>query len=248
MAKISIILVCMLVVVSAHAQPHEAFEKLTFTTLSDTLPYRLLHPEKIEPDTLYPLILFLHGAGERGHDNEQNLKYITELFLLPENRKQYPGFVLVPQCKVNARWTPEDWYAKPNEPINSVVELLDSLTITLPVDKNRVYVMGLSMGGYGTWYLITRYPEKFAAAIPICGGGDWNQAHVIRHIPTWVFHGKKDTVVLPEQSRKMVQALKKAGAKPRYTEYKKAGHDSWTPAFREPDLLNWLFSHRLFSD
>ncbi len=236
----------MLVVSIAVAQ--DIFQPHRYTTSSDTLPYRLLHPEKIEPDSSYPLILFLHGAGERGTDNTQNLKYITELFLDAGTREHYPAYVLVPQCKPGARWTPADWFSKPNEPITSVVDLLDSLSASLPIDKTRIYVMGLSMGGYGTWYLITRYPEKFAAAIPICGGGDWNQAHTIRHIPVWVFHGKKDTIVKPEQSRRMVQALKKAGGKPRYTEYKKAGHDSWTPAMQEPELLEWLFHQRLLSD
>ncbi|MDH4059129.1 MAG: prolyl oligopeptidase family serine peptidase, partial [Cyclobacteriaceae bacterium] len=151
-------------------------------------------------------------------------------------------------CPKNESWKPNDWYAKPNEPIATVIELMDSLAKDFPIDTTRKYVMGLSMGGYGTWYLITRYPNTYAAAVPICGGGDWNQAHVLTHIPLWVFHGKKDEIVLPEQSRKMVKAIKKAGGKPRYTEYKKAGHDSWTPALKEPELLPWMFGKSLSHD
>lgn len=246
MTKISILIICLSI--SATAQDYTAFEKYTFHSANDSIPYRLLPPNIIEPGKTYPLVLFLHGGGERGTDNEINLMYVADLFLEPENRRNFPAFILIPQCPPSARWTPQDWYAKPGEPIATVVGLMDSLTFALPIDKGRLYAMGLSMGGYGTWYLLTRYPEKFAAAIPVCGGGDWNQARVIRHIPIWAFHGKRDTVVPAEQSRRMVHAIKKAGGKPRYTEYRKAGHDSWTNAFHEPDLLPWLFSHRLLSN
>lgn len=245
MTKLSIIVICSFGILSAAAQQFDAFDNQLFITSTDTLPYRLLHPENREPGKNYPLIVFLHGSGERGTDNEKNLTYIADLFLNEENRKQYPAYVLVPQCPVNKRWAPEDWYAKPTPPISTVMELIDSLLLELPVEINQLYIMGLSMGGFGTWYLLTRYPDKFAAAIPICGGGDWNQAISIKHIPVWVFHGRKDTDVLPAQSRTMVKALKAAGGSPRYTEYKKIGHESWKPAFKEPNLLTWLFSHKL---
>lgn len=247
MTKISII-ICVLASLNGFSQNLQNFTKHNFTTPTDTLPYRLLHPELIEQEKNYPLVLFLHGSGERGNDNEINLTYISELFLQDNVRKDYPGFVLVPQCPSGESWSPDDWYAKPTEPIATVMELVDSLTSALPIDSSRLYVIGLSMGGYGTWYLITRYEQRFAAAVPICGGGDWNQAHVIRHVPLWIFHGRKDKIVLPEQSRKMVRAIKRAGGKPRYTEYKKAEHESWKLAFKEPDLLSWLFSQRLFRE
>ncbi len=223
------------------AQDISEFKKLEFVTPQDTLPYRLLSPVHIALEK-YPLVIFLHGSGERGKDNEQNLKYITDLFLNTNNRNTFPAYVVVPQCPVDKRWAPEDWYAKLEAPASLVMALLDSLVKHESIDPNRIYLMGLSMGGFGTWYLITRFPDTFAAAVPICGGGDWNQAKTIRHTPLWIFHGKKDKVVLPEQSRKMVHALKKAGTKPRYTEYRKVGHDSWTPALKEPELLTWLFS------
>lgn len=227
------------------AQNLSEFKKLEFITPQDTLPYRLLFPENIASDKKYPLVIFLHGSDERGRDNEQNLKYITDLFLNTANRNTFPAYVVVPQCPKDRRWAPQDWYSKIEEPASLVMTMLDSLVLHESVDPNRIYLMGISMGGFGTWYLITRFPNTFAAAVPICGGGDWNQAKALSHIPLWIFHGKKDEVVLPEQSRKMVHALKKAGAKPRYTEYKKVGHDSWTPALKEPELLNWLFNQHL---
>jgi predicted peptidase len=244
MTKVFLLLSCFLIYRTILAQEIQEFQKLEFITLQDTLPYRLLFPENIEQEKKYPLVIFLHGSGERGADNELNLNYITDLFLNPTNRKEFPAFVLAPQCPLGKRWAPEDWYAKLESPASEVIDLIDSLVAHQAIDPNRIYLMGLSMGGFGTWYLITRFPNKFAAAVPICGGGDWNQAKTISHIPLWVFHGKKDEIVLPEQSRKMVHALKKEGAKPRYTEYKRIGHESWIPALNEPDLLPWLFRQK----
>ncbi|MBX2945699.1 MAG: prolyl oligopeptidase family serine peptidase [Cyclobacteriaceae bacterium] len=235
-------LIFVFVACPAFTQDLSEFKKYEFQTEQDTLPYRLLFPENAARDKKYPLVIFLHGSGERGNDNEQNLKYITELFLNAANRTKFPAYVAVPQCPVGKRWAPQDWYGKVEEPAALVMALIDSLVKHEPIDASRIYLMGLSMGGFGTWYLVTRFPDTFAAAVPICGGGDWNQAQKISHIPFWVFHGQKDEIVLPEQSRTMVAALKKAGAKPRYTEYKKVGHDSWVPAFKEPQLLPWLFS------
>jgi len=246
MTKISILASCLWISFTGFAQEYSTFLNHAFQSPNDTLPYRLLLPETIESGKTYPLIIFLHGSGERGNDNTLNLKYITDLFLSAENRKHYPAYVLVPQCPKNERWAPEDWYSKISPPAETVIELIDSLVRSNSIDAGRVYLMGLSMGGFGTWYLLTRFPDKFAAAVPICGGGDWNRASSIAHIPVWVFHGKKDEVVLPEQSRAMVSALKKSGGNPCYTEYKKVGHDSWVRALQEPDLLPWLFSKKIF--
>jgi predicted peptidase len=246
MTKISILASCLWISFAGFTQDYTAFLKQELHSPEDTLPYRLLLPETVEPGKDYPLIIFLHGSGERGNDNELNLKYITDLFLSAENRKNFPAYVLVPQCAKDKRWAPEDWYGKVSPPAETIVQLIDSLVKTNSIDAERIYLMGLSMGGFGTWYLLTRFPDKFAAAVPICGGGDWNRASTIAHIPVWVFHGKRDEVVLPEQSRAMVKALKKSGGKPRYTEYKKVGHDSWVPALKEPELLQWLFSKKIF--
>ncbi|MCA9047007.1 MAG: prolyl oligopeptidase family serine peptidase, partial [Planctomycetaceae bacterium] len=125
-----------------------------------------------------------------------------------------------------------------------VLELLDQLIKTHAIDEDRIYVMGLSMGGYGTWDLLARHPEKFAAGVPICGGGDEKQAAKIKEMPIWVFHGDADTAVKVERSRNMVAAIKEAGGKPKYTEYPGVGHNSWTPAINEPEILPWLFSQK----
>jgi predicted peptidase len=209
------------------------------------LLYRLLRPKDVKENQKYPLVVFLHGMGERGNDNIINLKYITTPFLNEKNRNDFPCFLVVPQCPASEKWTYTNWYDEPKEPISTVVNLIDSLSALPFIDSTRIYITGLSMGGYGTWYLITRYPDKFAAAIPICGGGDWSQVTNFKHVPIWAFHGGHDEVVPADQTRMMINALKKAGGKPKYTEYKKAGHDSWTQAFKEPDLLPWLFKQRL---
>ena len=245
MSKISFLFAFIIISKVAAAQDFVEFDKLTFQVPQDTLPYRLLKPKEVKENQKYPLVVFLHGIGERGNDNVKNLTYIHTLFLNEKNRNEFPCFVAVPQCPLNENWTYPDWYRQPKEPMSTVVSLIDSLSKLPFIDNTRIYIMGLSMGGYGTWYLLTQYPDKFAAAVPICGGGDWNQAKNFAHVPVWAFHGKDDKVFHPDQSRQMIKELKKHGGKPRYTEYKKTGHNSWTPAFNEPDLLPWLFSKRL---
>ncbi|MCX7638378.1 MAG: prolyl oligopeptidase family serine peptidase [Cyclobacteriaceae bacterium] len=220
------------------------FVKQIFISGNDTLPYRLLQPEKAKSGKKYPLIIFLHGAGERGRDNEANLKYITDLFLNPYNRKKFPAFVMVPQCPQQKWWAPQNWSDKPASPADLVIRLADDLVKSYPIDVSRIYLMGLSMGGNGTWYLLTRYPDRFAAGVPICGWGNRELIPAMKDIPVWAFHGDKDPVVPAEKSRELISALQNAGGHPRYTEYKDTGHDSWTPALNEPELLKWLFSFK----
>lgn len=234
----------MLILQTTIAQDFPEFDKLQYATANDTLLYRLLKPTETESGKRYPLVIFLHGSGERGNDNIVTLKHIAPLFLEEKNRKQYPCLVMVPQCPANENWTYPNWYQEPKEPMRTVVELIDSLASLPSIDSMRIYITGLSMGGYGTWYLLTRYPEKFAAAVPICGGGDPHQVEKFKHVPIWAFHGSKDDAVPVAQTRNMITALKKAGAKPTYTEYKKVGHDSWVKAYQESELLPWLFSHQ----
>src|SRR5205823_185887 len=133
---------------------------------------------------------------------------------------------------------------EPSEPLRLVRKMLDQFIAENPVDRSRIYVMGLSMGGFGTWDFAARYPELVAAIAPICGGADDSTAPKLKDIPVWAFHGAQDTAVWPERSRSMVEALKKAGGNVRYTEYEKVGHDSWSRAFREPDLLPWMFEQK----
>ncbi len=245
MTKISFLIAFAAITIRAIAQDSPEFDKLQYVTTNDTLLYRMLKPGMQKDNELYPLIIFLHGSGERGNDNTETLKHIAPLFLNESNRAKYPCFVLVPQCPANENWTYPDWYQEPREPMSSVVSLIDSLKALPFIDSSRIYITGLSMGGYGTWYLLTRYPDIFAAAVPICGGGDILQAGKFKHVPIWNFHGARDTSVPVDRSRSMIRALKDAGGNPRYTEYKKAGHDSWINAYREPDLLPWLFAQRL---
>ena len=225
------------------------FEKLVYKRDGNSLPYRLLKPEQPEPGKKYPLIVFLHGAGERGTDNEVHIDHVTGLFLNPHNRKKFPCYVLAPQCPKNVMWASHDregnMKSSPSAIMQLVIGLMDKTEKAFPIDPSRIYITGLSMGGYGTWELIARFPDRFAAAVPVCGGGDPATAARISHVPVWAFHGSHDTTVRPANSRKMIRALQAAGAKPGYTEYPDVGHDSWVYAYREPYLLPWMFEKGL---
>lgn len=230
----------------------DTFESRVFEETNEkTLPYRLLKPFNADPSTDYPLVLFFHGAGERGTDNVRQLKNGVGVFALEENRTAFPCYVVVPQCPEKILWVDTPWTLnshiqpeKPTEPMRLAMELLVSLQKEFKIDSTRIYVAGVSMGGFGTWDAITRYPNTFAAAIPCCGGADEHKAKELVHFPIWAFHGDKDTVVKTIRSRNMIAAIKMAGGEPKYTEYKGVAHDSWTKAFNEPDLLTWLFSQK----
>jgi predicted peptidase len=230
----------------------DAYSKQEFTgTGGQTLPYRLLKPETIEAGREYPLVLFLHGAGERGTDNSLQLVHGAKTFAAAENRQKHPCFVVCPQCPLKRRWVEVDWNlpshtmpAKPSVPLGLVFELLDKLTAELPVDKARIYITGLSMGGFGTWDAISRRPDSFAAAVPVCGGGDVAQAPKLVKLPIWAFHGDKDPVVKPSRTRDMIEAIRKAGGEPRMTMYRSVQHDSWNRAYSEPAMLEWLFAQK----
>jgi predicted peptidase len=201
------------------------------------LPYRIMLPDGYEVDETkaYPLILFLHGAGERGNDNAKQLKHGAGEFASETNRNKYPAIVLAPQCPSGSFWGRFN---------GDLFGLLNSVLKEYRVDSSRIYVTGLSMGGFGTWSLIAEKPELFAAAAPICGGGDLNKAEKMTKIPIWAFHGDADTVVKPELSRNMIKAIEKAGGKPKYTEYPGVGHDSWSQTYSNPEFIEWLFSHK----
>ncbi|MHA3775570.1 GDSL-type esterase/lipase family protein [Verrucomicrobiota bacterium sgz303538] len=216
-----------------------------------TLPYRLLSPEKVSGKV--PLVIFLHGAGERGDNNQWQLRHGAPLFAKPDVQEKFPCYVLAPQCPTDQKWVDWDWKqpftkqpAEPSAPMKLVLAVLDTLLQEhQDIDTDRIYVTGLSMGGYGTWDLATRFPDRFAAIAPICGGGDPEKAAAIAKVPTWTFHGNADPVVTVEQTRRMVAAMEKAGARPLYTEYANVAHDSWSNAYSEPMLLPWMFAqHR----
>ena len=215
-----------------------------------SLKYRILVP-KIEADERLPVILCLHGAGERGDDNAKHLGYFVPMWS-GENATKYRAIFVVPQAPNDQLWASYGWSTKfnndmqpePSQSMQLVRQLVDRLIKELPIDANRVYVTGLSMGGYGTWEFAQRYPELVAAAAPVCGGGDPSLADRIKHVPVWAFHGAKDGVVKLEASEVAIEALKKAGAEPKFTVYPNVGHDSWNPAYRDPDLMKWLFEQR----
>ena len=217
-----------------------------------TLPYRFLTPEKIEQGKSYPLVLFMHGAGERGTDNEkQIIHYFAAELIKPENRAKYPCFVVCPQCPTECRWVEVDWALpshtmpeKPSAPLGLALELVDKLAAELPVDKGRIYVTGLSMGGFGTWDAIQRRPEFFAAAIPICGGGDTAEAPKLKNMPIWAFHGDRDRSVRPSRTEMMTEAIWQAGGKPKMTIYPGVEHNSWDQTYANPEVWAWLFAQK----
>ncbi len=222
-----------------------------FETGKGKLPYRLLAPDDYDPKKSYPLVIFLHGAGERGTNNEAQFVHGVSPFAKEAGRKSHPCFLIAPQCPPGKRWVEVDWSAKahtmpaePSEPMALLLELLPQLQKRYSIDPKRIYVTGLSMGGFGTWDLLARRPSLFAAAVPICGGGDEATAARIKDVPVWVFHGDRDGVVKVERSRNMVAALRKAGGKSKYTEYKGIGHNSWTQTYNDPAVLKWLFAQR----
>ena len=229
------------------------YAKMYFTdTLGTVLPYRLLTPEKAEGDTTnakYPVVLFLHGAGERGNDNEVQLTYIDTVFASPRFRKEHPCYVIAPQCAEDFRWCETDWtrtyHTMPKEIskyLHAANALLDSVAALPDADTNRLYVTGLSMGGFGTWDIITRYPDKFAAAMPLCGGADEKEARRLIDIPIRAFHGSIDKVVPVCRSRNITNAIKSQGGKKiEYTELPQMGHFIWNKVYNDYQNLEWLF-------
>ena len=218
--------------------------------------YRLLRPASVVGDgrdgQRYPLVLFLHGAGERGNDNLKQLKYLPTWLADPALRKRHPCFVLAPQCRMDERWVDVSWADEKStpQPTTSTVDLaaatkaLEETLVREAVDPARIYLTGLSMGGFGTWDLAARMPDRFAAILPVCGGGDDRVAGRIAALPIWCFHGDADKAVPVDRSRTMIAAVKAAGGRPIYSELPGVGHDSWTPAYRDGFVLDWLFSQR----
>ena len=224
---------------------------VTVTEAGEAVEFRsqLLAPPAIEPGRRYPLVVFLHGAGERGRDNEKQLKYLPTWMAEPALRERHPCFLLAPQCREDERWVDISWADKKSTPqgppttdVLSVIAALNAVIAAEPVDPGRIYLTGLSMGGYGSWDLAARQPERFAAILPICGGGDEATAPRLAKLPIWCFHGDADKVVPVERSRTMIAAVRAAGGDPKYSELPGVGHDSWTPAYRDPAVLDWLFA------
>jgi predicted peptidase len=241
------------------SQDNSLFKKKQFVQNLDTLNYRVLFPENFTPEKQYPIVFFLHGSGERGNDNILQLTHGSKLFTNTKNRKKIPAVVVFPQCPKTDYWSSVEvdrssfpihlnfkYNNPPTKSLNLVMALVNKLIAEPFTNKGQVYVLGLSMGGMGTFELIHRMPNTFAAAVPICGGGDPNSVNnYAQKIPLWVFHGAKDMVVNPQQSVEMVSAILEAGGFPKFTLYDKTNHNSWDSAFAEKDLLPWLFSQKI---
>jgi predicted peptidase len=251
------------------------FEAKTFkSTGGKILPYRLFIPKDYSAQKSYPLVLWLHGAGGRGTDN---LKHITGsinlgaiIWAKADSQAKNPCIVVAPQCPDNSQWikrekvgelpkaelSPEQMRLllhsidtiEPSEHLLAAYELIESLQKTLGFDESRIYICGGSMGGSGTWALIAAYPQRFAAAVPLCGPGAVPMASRLTKIAIWAFHGEKDSVVPVELTRRMIEAIKQAGGQPKYTELPGAGHPITDQVFNIPDLLPWIFAQRRKAD
>ncbi|HYC29676.1 MAG TPA: prolyl oligopeptidase family serine peptidase [Chitinophagaceae bacterium] len=243
----------------ASAQDKSAYEKHWMTRGKDTLPYRVLLPKNYDASKEYPLILVLHGSGERGRDNEAQLVHGWRLFLQDSIRDRYPAIVVFPQCPADSYWAQVEFSydtvtrkttydfpleSQPTVAMKMLLQLLDELEDKYKLDDDRYYVGGLSMGGMGTFELVRRKPRMFAAAFPICGGANPATSNKLDKTAWWIFHGLKDDVVPPHHSQEMADALKAAKAEVKLTLYPDANHNSWDPAFAEKDLLPWLFSKK----
>ncbi|MCR6722244.1 MAG: alpha/beta hydrolase-fold protein [Chitinophagaceae bacterium] len=238
------------------AQSLDQYESYRFIQNGDTLPYRILLPENYNPSTEYPLIIFLHGRGESGNDNVKQLTHGARMFLTDSIRKKHPAIVVFPQCGFKDYWSnvhtvadkngKREFYHVPDGPPSTSMSLLmglmENLFVQFKIKKDRVYAMGLSMGGMGVFELVRRKPGLVAAAIPICGGAHPATAERMRDVKWWVFHGADDDVVKPEFSVRMVEALKKVNASVQFTLYPGVKHNSWDLAFAEPGLMDWLFA------
>jgi predicted peptidase len=208
--------------------------------------YRLLGPEKFEPGKTYPVVLFLHGRGESGDDNVAQLKYLPTLMATPDYQKKFPCFLIAPQCRDDKLWVARGADKKGVSEQMQVAEgILQDVLKKYPTDPARVYLTGLSMGGFGCWNMAARHPDWFAAVAPICGGGDPNDAAELAKLPIWAVHGSDDKVVPASLSRTMVEAVRAAGGNIKYTELPGVGHDSWTPAYEDPQgVLPWMFEQK----
>ncbi|MHC4116519.1 MAG: carboxylesterase family protein [Planctomycetota bacterium] len=213
-------------------QKAQDFEKTITRTLK--CKYLLSLPKDYgKKDKRWPLMLFLHGAGERGSNLDLVKKHGPPKLI--ENGKDLPFIVVSPQCPSGVWW---------NDKLDVLINLLDDVVSRYKVDKERVYLTGLSMGGYGSWALGSRYPDRFAAIAPICGGGTRIMAFGLTKTPIWAFHGAKDKVVPLDESEAMVKAINSRGGNVKLTVYPEAGHDSWTETYDNQELYAWFLKHR----
>ncbi|MDD4727903.1 MAG: dienelactone hydrolase family protein [Dysgonamonadaceae bacterium] len=247
-------LVSMIMIAASSIAQNEFSQEIFISQKGDSLHYRELQPQTVIAGKKYPLVLFLHGAGERGNDNISQLRHGANMFVNPVNRNKYPTFALFPQCPSYSFWAPinrsgikdENFfpYDVPITPtLQSVKELLDFYIENYPVDRNKIYIIGLSMGGMGTFDMMCRFPNLFTAAIPICGGINTKRLEQIEITTSIrIYHGDADPVVPVAFSRNAYTILKAKGVDVEYIEFPGIEHNSWTPAFNMPNFMEWLFS------
>ena len=233
------------------------FKSASFMMNGYSLSYQVMFPENYDSTKQYPLIVFLHGAGERGDDNNKQLTHGKQ-FLIDNFQSQYPAIVIAPQCPSDSYWANVSRHQIGDKmefrfglndvatgPMQTLESLVQDWLSSGKVDLSRVYVGGLSMGGMGTFELVWRMPQVFAAAFPICGGADLNKLPLYaKNTALWIFHGDEDSVVPVDYSRTIYSRLKELGCDVEYTEYKGVNHGSWVNAFEEKDLAPWLFKHK----
>lgn len=225
-------------------RPTEAVDTFTLRKFQSkqrrALHYRLHVPRSYEGRKSYPLVLWLHGsgggakifpAGDRGG--------LWRVLGQRESQAKHESFIFVPMCPPGLSWA-NIGGAWPSTALRLVVDTLEALQAEFNIDRGRLCVIGASMGGYGTWDIIARYPSMFAAAVPMCGGGDVTKSALIARTPVWAFHGDQDEAVSVEESRRIIAAIRRDGGEPLYTEYAGVGHNCWDRAIAEPDLLPWI--------
>lgn len=249
-----ILLLLFLIVAGFAVQAQNTYEYKEFVSAEgQSINYRLLTPQNMKAGKKYPLVIFLHGLGERGDDNEAQLVHGGQMFLNPSNQEKYPAYVIFPQCPKTTFWAYQNIPSSfdqlnPEENMTAVFravkEMIDHYRAMPSVDVSRVYIMGVSMGGMATYDMVTRFPEVFAAAIPICGAVNPGRIAAAKSVKFRIFHGDADKVVPVECSRRAYRELKAAGADVEYFEFAGCGHGSWNPAFNKEDFMQWLFKQK----
>jgi predicted peptidase len=252
------LMLCMLICTSTHAQDLKAYTAETYVHGEDTLSYRMLLPVNFDPAKSYPLLIFLHGSGESGSDNQSQLKNGGMLFLKESFRKDFPSIVIFPQCPANSFWSNTQFKkdstgktefillkgGKPSKAMHGLLGMINTFLKKPYVNKSQIYAGGLSMGAMGTYELLRRKPKLFAAAFAICGADNVENVKKYKKIPLWIFQGAKDPIVNPQYAQAIANELNRTGREVKFTMYADAGHNSWDAAFAEPALFSWLFSHR----
>lgn len=247
----------LLILLMSTFQSFAQFQQASFMIKGNVLPYQILFPKDYDSTKKYPLTIFLHGAGERGNDNDKQLTHGKD-FLINNFESKYPSIVIVPQCPADSYWSNVQKNSingvsdfnftitdQPSIAMESLVYLIDYWLSSGKVNLSQVYVGGLSMGAMGTYELLWRMPNTFSAAFAICGGGNIQKvSDNTQNTALWIFHGSADSVVSPQYSQEMYSILKKENREVKYTEYPNVNHNSWDNVFQNAELVPWLFSHK----